>query len=60
MSLSGKGILVKPTFSPPTLTFGNQQVEVPSAAKTITLTNPNKVSLSVTSVVPSGDFTVDQ
>ena len=57
VTLSGKGILVKPTFSPASLAFGNEPVEVPTAAKTITLTNPNNVSLSVTSVVPSGDFT---
>src|SRR5580692_10905984 len=58
VTLSGKGILVKPTFSPTHLSFGNQPVEVSSAAKTITLTNPNNVALSVTSVVPSGDFTL--
>ena len=33
-------------------------MEVPSAPKTVTLTNPNSVALSVTSVVPSGDYTV--
>ena len=41
VSLSGKGILVKPTFSPTHLTFGNVPVDVPSAPQTITLTNPN-------------------
>src|ERR1019366_1655502 len=61
VSLSGKGILVKPTFSPTHLTFGDVPVDVPSAAQTITLTNPNLVPLTVTSVVPSVpsvDFTV--
>ena len=58
VNLSGKGILVKPTFSPASLAFGLQPVEVPSAAKTITLTNPNTVPLSVTSVVPPADYTV--
>ncbi|MGA3229559.1 MAG: choice-of-anchor D domain-containing protein, partial [Candidatus Binatus sp.] len=57
VSLSGKGILLRPTFSPTHLSFGEQPLDVPSAAQTITLTNPNLVPLSVTSVVPSGDFT---
>ncbi len=57
VTLTGTGILVKPTFSATHLSFGKQPVDVPSAAQTITLTNPNLVPLSVTSVVPSGDFT---
>ncbi len=35
-----------------------QPVQVPSAAKTVTLTNPNKVSLGVTSVAPPASYTV--
>jgi hypothetical protein len=58
VSLTGKGILVKPTFSATHLSFGDEPVDVPSAPQTITLTNPNLVPLSVTSVVPSGDFTL--
>ena len=58
VNLTGKGILVKPTFSPASLAFGLEPVQVPSAAKTITLTNPNTVPLSVTSVVPPADYTV--
>jgi len=58
VNLSGKGILVKPTFSPGSLSFGSQPVNVPSAAKTVTLTNPNKVALSVTSVAPSANYSV--
>ncbi|MGB8411785.1 MAG: choice-of-anchor D domain-containing protein [Candidatus Binatus sp.] len=57
VTLTGKGILVKPTFSASHLSFGDEPVDVPSAPQTITLTNPNLVPLSVTSVVPSGDFT---
>ena len=50
---------MKPTFSPASLAFGTQQVEVPSAAKTETLTNPNTVPLTVSSVVSNaGDYTV--
>ncbi len=58
VNLSGTGIILKPTFSPASVNFGNQPENVPSAAKTVTLTNPNAVALSVTSVAPSGDFTV--
>ena len=57
ITLRGTGTLVKPTFSATHLSFGDEPVDVPSAAQTITLTNPNLVPLSVTSVVPSGDFT---
>ncbi len=58
VNLTGKGILVKPTFSPASLAFGLQPVQVPSAAKTVTLTNPNTVQLSVSSVVPSANYSV--
>ena len=58
VTLSGKGILAKPTFSPAALHFGQQPVEVSSAPMTDTLTNPNSLPLSVTSVVPSGDYSV--
>ncbi len=57
-NLSGTGILVKPTFSPTHLSFGDRPVEVASAPQTVTLTNPNSIALSVTSAVPSGDYTV--
>jgi hypothetical protein len=58
VNLTGKGILEKPTFSPVSLAFGLQPVQVPSAAKTITLTNPNTVQLSVSSVVPPANYSV--
>ncbi|MGC2305543.1 MAG: choice-of-anchor D domain-containing protein [Candidatus Binatus sp.] len=58
VNLTGKGILVKPTFSPASLAFGLQPVQVPSAAKTVTLTNPNTVPLSVNSVAPPANYTV--
>ncbi len=47
VNLTGKGILIRPTFSPTHLSFGEQPLDVPTAADTITLTNPNLVSLSV-------------
>ena len=54
VNLTGTGILVKPTFNPTHLAFGPQPLEVPSAAKTVVLTNPNLVALSVSSVASTG------
>src|SRR5271156_2953173 len=48
--ITGTGILLKPTFNPTHLGFGTQPLETPSVTKTIVLTNPNLVPLSVTSV----------
>ncbi|HZQ70072.1 MAG TPA: choice-of-anchor D domain-containing protein [Terriglobales bacterium] len=44
------------TLSPTSLDFGNQTVGVPSTAKTVTLTNNQSVSLSITSIATSGDY----
>src|SRR5205823_2047505 len=44
------------TLSPTSLNFGNQTVGVPSTAQTVTLTNNQSVSLSITSVATSGDY----
>ena len=52
--LSAPGV----TFSPPTLTFASQPKGTPSAAQAITLTNSGTASLSITSVVATGDFSV--
>ncbi len=54
VNLTGTGILVKPTFNPTHLAFGAQPLEVPSATKTVVLTNPNLVALSVSSVASTG------
>src|SRR5438309_11245913 len=43
------------TLSPNSLNFGNQTVGVPSTAQTVTLTNSQTVSLSITSIATSGD-----
>ncbi len=43
-------------LSPTAVTFPSQQVGTPSASVTITVTNNGNASLSVTSVVASGDF----
>jgi hypothetical protein len=46
------------TIVPVVLSFPQQEVET-SAAKNVTLTNPNSAALQINSVVPSaGDFTV--
>ncbi len=49
---------IRLTISPLALAFPDQEVETTSAAKNVTLTNPNASSLQIDSVVPSGDFTL--
>lgn len=50
---------VRLTISPLALSFPNQEVGTTSAAKNVTLTNPNSSSLQIDSVMPSaGDFSV--
>ena len=44
------------TLSPTSLNFGNQSVGVPSSPQTVTLTNNQSVSLAITSVTTSGDY----
>jgi hypothetical protein len=44
-------------FNPTSLTFPNQAVGTASAAKTITLVNNQAVSLAITSVTTTGNFT---
>ncbi len=44
------------TLSPNSLNFGNQSVGVPSTPQTVTLTNNQSVSLTITSVTTSGDY----
>jgi len=45
-------------LSPTSLTFGPLPLNSTSAPQTITLTNNGGASLSISSVVPSGDFTI--
>ncbi len=56
-SLSGTGVAGTLTFSPASLAFGSQGVGIPSAAKTITLTNSSAVPMSITSIAGTTDFT---
>jgi hypothetical protein len=44
------------TLSTSTLTFASEPLQTSSASQAITLTNSGTASLSITSIVPSGDF----
>jgi hypothetical protein len=54
--LSGLGTSGSAALSPPTLTFGNQQVGSKSAPKTITLTNNGTTDMGIASIIASGDY----
>jgi hypothetical protein len=57
VSLTGTGITAPATsFSPTSLTFGNQAVNSASAAQSVTLTNTGSAALTITSIAASGDF----
>lgn len=43
-------------LSPASLAFGNQPIGTTSATKTVTLTNISAAAVSLTSILPSGDF----
>lgn len=57
--LSGTGSTPEPaiTFSPSSLTFGNQIVGTTSAAQPLTLTNNGTAALTITKVAIAGSFT---
>lgn len=55
-TLIGTGVASAVTFSPASLTFPAQALGTTSAAQTVTLTNTAGGSLTVNSVVASGDF----
>ncbi len=50
VALNGTGILANPTFSPVSVAFGRVHVGSVSAAKTVTITNPNILALDVSSI----------
>lgn len=58
VALGGTGILQNPTFSATSLAFGRVQVGSASAAKSLTITNPNIVALNILSISPSAPFGV--
>jgi hypothetical protein len=56
-SLSGTGLVVPPSASPTSLTFGNQIVGTTSASQTVTVSaGGGTTSLQITSVSLSGDY----
>ena len=60
VGLSGTGTtpgVTTASLSPTSLTFSNQQINTTSSSKTVRLTNTGTVALTVTSIVPSGNFT---
>jgi len=60
-TLTGTGTAATPTvtLTPPTLSFGNQTVNTPSATQTVTLTNTSSTALSISSVSIGGTNTGD-
>ncbi len=58
VTLTGSGVAAAPVanLSPTNLTFGSQAVGTPSASQPVTLTNQGNATLSITSVVTSGDY----
>ncbi|HMD83276.1 MAG TPA: DUF3443 family protein, partial [Terriglobia bacterium] len=46
------------TLSTPSLTFTSEPVGTPSSAQTVTLNNTGTAALSISGIVPSGDFAV--
>ena len=57
VNLSGTGLQASLNLSP-SLAFANTQVGGTSPTKTATLTNPNSVGLTISSVATSGDFAI--
>jgi 6-phosphogluconolactonase (cycloisomerase 2 family) len=55
VGLTGTGI-GQVTWSPTSLVFSPQQVDTTSAIKKVTVTNNSTSAISVSSIVPSGDF----
>jgi hypothetical protein len=54
LALSGTGTLPSITLAPASLAFGNQVINITSAAKTITLTNPGSGTLTISSIQSAG------
>lgn len=58
VTLTGTGTNGNPaaTISPLSLSFGSQNLRITSPGQTVTLTNTGGASLSITSIVASGDY----
>ena len=59
VSLTGAGIIAQIAFSPASWNFGNQLVGAPSAAESITVTNPGTAILAITNISVTGSNTAD-
>jgi hypothetical protein len=61
VTLKGTGTLSAPTFTPKSLTYVSQTVGTTSAARTVTVTNPNAPSggtINISSITISGDYSI--
>jgi hypothetical protein len=56
VDMNGFGLAAAVTLSPNSLSFSNQAVGTTSAAQTVTVTNSGSQPLTISSIVPSGDF----
>jgi hypothetical protein len=56
VSLSGKGVAPGAAVFPTTLQFDPQATETTSGAQSVTLTNPGSGPLTISSILPAGDF----
>ena len=57
IALSGVGMVAAANLYPASLTFGNQDEGNPSSPQVVTLTNPNAVPLTVSSIAVLGSWT---
>ncbi len=57
IALSGVGMVAAANLYPASLTFGNQDEGNPSSPQLVTLTNPNAVPLTVSSIAVLGSWT---
>lgn len=58
VSLSGTAATPTVTVTPPTLTFAAQGVGTSSASQAVTVMNTGTVPVTISSIVPAGDFSV--
>jgi hypothetical protein len=56
VNLTGTGVAPSVSFSPMSLSFGNQNLNTTSAAQTVILTNTQATSLSITSIAVSTPY----
>jgi hypothetical protein len=59
ITLSGTGVTPSTSLSATSLTFSSQQVNIPSAAQTVTLTNPGAGPLNIAGITITGTNNTD-